>query len=269
MRQGRGDILIAYDSTVAASLISRDSVANNLSNMGITFDLQNRGTNAAGLPFSMDDYTTVIWLGQGTSVGSTAQVGSIKEWLMSGSPTSKKRLIIYAEDIGYQFGRTGSTYIDLEFCNNYLGFNYWADRAHGVAAHGLIGLEINPGIADSTIGTWPDVLGAFEGENTVPLYQHRVLVGTDSLNAIGHITDNFVTATFGVDIRSLRSAEDSPEGSPVTRFVQGALEWVNLVGVVERTDNTPRHLLLTRIIRIHSIRQRKFHSLFRQVNLSH
>jgi hypothetical protein len=244
MRQGRGDILIAYDSSVAASLVSRDSVANNLSNMGITFDLQNRGTNANGLPFAMDDYQTVIWLGQGTSVASTAQVASIKDWLNSGTSTNKKRLIIYAEDIGWQFGRTGSTFLDLEFCNTYLGFHYWADRPHGTAAHGLIGMEINSGIADSTIGTWPDVLGAYEGENTTPLYQHRVLVGTDSLNAIGHVTDNFVTATFGDDIRSLRSAEDSPEGSPVERFVRGAIDWVNLVGVIERTDNTPKAFAL-------------------------
>ncbi|MBS4029048.1 MAG: carboxypeptidase regulatory-like domain-containing protein, partial [Ignavibacteriales bacterium] len=217
-------ILVVYDSTLTNGRVSKDSIAQNLEAMNLPYEVRNRGGNTSTIEFSMSDYNTVIWLGEGTSTSSLSQRDSIKSFLINGVPSSPSKLIIFAEDFGYQHGRSGSTYLDLELCNNYLGWNYVADRPGTGASQGIIGDYINNGIADSTVGTWPDVLSPYDGEVTVGLYRFR---RHDSLNAIGHITDNFVTATFGVDIRSLRSAFDSPPGSPVTRLLTGALNFVN------------------------------------------
>ncbi len=238
-------VLVVYDSSQASGIVSKDSITNNLDGMGLSYEVKNRGAMTSGIIFSLTEYKKVIWLGQGTSTASAEQIASMKEYLNAGTPQSKSKLIIFAEDIGYQHGRTGSTNIDLDFVNNYLGFNYLADRPHGTATWGLVGLEINSGIYDSTIGTWPDVFAPFEGANITPLYGFRG-IPIDSLNGIGNVTDNFVTATIGDDIRSLRPAIDSPEGSPVTRFLQGALDFVDgIVGVKENTTKQiPTNFLL-------------------------
>jgi Zn-dependent metalloprotease len=232
-------VLVVYDSSQASGIVSKDSITNNLDRMGMSYEVKNRGAMTSGIVFSLIEYKKVIWLGQGTSTASAEQISSIKEYLNAGTPQSKSKLIIFAEDIGYQHGRTGSTNIDLDFCNNYLGFNYLADRPHGTAAWGLVGLEINSGVYDSTIGTWPDVFAPYQDANTTPLYGFRG-IPTDSMNGIGNETDNFVTATIGDDIRSLRRAIDSPEGSSVTRFLEGALNFVD--GIVGVNDNTTKQI---------------------------
>jgi len=222
-RQGLGQILVAYDSTLANGRISRDSIIANLNLLGITFDLFNKGGQTSTNVMSFRNYDRIIWLGEGTSVMSNIQKDSIKAWLNSGNPNRKRNLIIFAEDIGYQFGRTGSTYIDLDFMNNFLGANYVADRPTTGGAHGLIGDVINTGLADSTIGTWPDVLSLF-GTTSQVLYRFRI--DNTLINAIGNKRPNFEVATFGVDVESLRRAVDSPPGSPVYRMLFAALNYL-------------------------------------------
>ncbi|MBK7159406.1 MAG: hypothetical protein IPH77_12850 [Ignavibacteria bacterium] len=158
-RQSRGDVIIVYDSTIALCRTSRDSVINNLSNMGATFDTYNRNGNTGTASISFRGYKKVILLGEGTSIMSNVVKDSIKSYLASGGNTvpTKSKLIIIGEDVGYHLDRTGSTYIDSAFARSTLGFQFMADRP-GVAANGLTGVIINPGLTDSTIGTWPDVL---------------------------------------------------------------------------------------------------------------
>ncbi|MCL6495761.1 MAG: T9SS type A sorting domain-containing protein [Ignavibacterium sp.] len=222
-RQGLGEVLVVYDSTLTNGRISRDSIITNLNLLGITYDLFNKGGQTSTNVFSFRNYDRIIWLGEGTSVMSNIQKDSIKAWLNSGTPDRKRNLIIFAEDIGYQFGRTGSTYIDLDFMNNYLGANYVADRPTTGGAQGLIGDAINTGLADSTIGTWPDVLSVF-GTTSQVLYRFRS--DNTLINAIGNKKPNFEIATFGVDVESLRRAIDSPPGSPVYRMLTGALNYL-------------------------------------------
>lgn len=223
-RQARGDVLVAYDSTLTNGRISRDSIVANLNLLGITYDLFNKGGQTSTNVISFRDYSRVIWLGEGTSVMSNVQKDSIKAFLNSGTPNNKKNLIIFAEDIGYQFGRTGSTYIDLDFANNYLGINYVLDRPASGGAQGLVGVTINAGIPDSTIGTWPDVLSVFDTTTGKVLYRFRA--DPTQFNAIGNKKPNFEIATFGVDVESLRPASDSPAGSPVRRMLLGALNYL-------------------------------------------
>ncbi|MCX7612383.1 MAG: T9SS type A sorting domain-containing protein [Ignavibacterium sp.] len=223
-RQAQGDVLIAYDSTLASCRISRDSIIANLNLLGLTYDLFNRGTQTSTSVMSFRTYSRIIWLGEGTSVMSTVQKDSIKAFLNSGSPNNKKNLIIFAEDIGYQFGRTGSTYLDLDFMNNFLGANYVLDRPASGGAQGLVGVTINAGIPDSTIGSWPDVLSVFDTTTAKVLYRFRS--DPTQFNAIGNKKANFEVATFGVDVESLRPASDSPAGSPVRRMLVGALNYL-------------------------------------------
>jgi len=240
-RQARGDVLVVYDSTLANGRTSRDSIKNNLDNMGITYDVQNRGGNTSTITFTMLGYSKVIWLGEATSTSSLAQRDSIKSYLNAGgsSTSTKSKLIIFSEDFGWQHGRTGSTNIDLDLMNNYLGINFVADRPTTGANQGIVGVAVNGGQADSTVGTWPDVLESFPSAETAPLYQFR---GRDSLNAIANYSSNFNVATFGVDIRSLRPAIDSPPGSPATRLLTGGL---NAVDEALGTEDNVKEIPLT------------------------
>jgi len=231
-RQAKGDVLVAYDSTAALGRTSRDSVAAVLARNGITFDLFNKGIQTSTSVISFRGYKKIFWLGEGTSVMSVVQKDSIKAYLNSGTPDIRSQLIIFSEDIGYQLGRTASTYYDLDFMNNYLGANYLLDRPASGAAQGLIGLAINSGQTDSTIGSWPDVLGLFGASEA--LYRFRY--DPTAYNAIGNKTPNFEVATFGVDVESLRPAIDSPPGSPVERMVMAAYNY--LVIPVELTSFT-------------------------------
>ncbi|MBL0108652.1 MAG: hypothetical protein IPP52_15575 [Ignavibacteria bacterium] len=111
------------------------------------------------LPFPSEVTKKLFCSGEGTSIMSNVVKDSIRSYLASGGNTvpTKSKLIIIGEDVGYHLDRTGSTYIDSAFARSTLGFQFIADRP-GVAAHGLTGVTINPGLTDSTIGTWPDVL---------------------------------------------------------------------------------------------------------------
>ena len=242
-RQSRGDVIIVYDSTIALCRTSRDSVINNLSNMGATFDTYNRNGNTGTASISFRGYKKVILLGEGTSIMSNVVKDSIKSYLASGGNTvpTKSKLIIIGEDVGYHLDRSGSTYIDTAFARSTLGFQYIADRP-GVAAHGLTGVTINPGLTDSTIGTWPDVLkrsASVPSSQTFNLYKFRLYA--DSMNAVGRIGTNFNVAVMGVDLESVRPSANSPAGSPVYRFINGAMKFVDEIptGIQNTVNSVP------------------------------
>lgn len=226
---GLAPILVAYDSTSANGRISKDSVVAYLNNKGLSYDLFNKGGQTSTNIVSFRGRKTLIWLGEATSVMSTIQKDSVKAFLNNPTVGEKSKLIIFSEDIGYQFGRSASSYYDLNFMNQYLGANYVLDRPASGANQGLVGVYLNTGLKDSTVGTWPDVLSRFDPPTTHDLYKFR---GDNSINAIGKIGTTFNVATFGVDIRSLRRAIDSPSGSPVPRFLDAALLYVNTNGTL-------------------------------------
>ncbi len=223
------EILVAYDSSSTNGRTSKDSVVTYLNTIGKTYDLFNKGGQTSTNVVTFRGRQTVIWVGEATSVMSTIQKDSIKAYLNNPLPGTKSNLIIFSEDIGYQFGRSASSYYDLNFMNQYLGANYVLDRPSSGASQGLVGVYLNTGLTDSTVGTWPDVLSRFDTATTHNLYKFR---GDNSINAIGKIGSTFNVATFGVDIRSLRRASDSPTGSPVPRFLNAALLYVSTNGTL-------------------------------------
>jgi len=243
-RQAKGDVLVAYDSTVAGCRVSRDSVTTALSNLGVTFDLYNRGANTATSSITFRGYKKVLWLGEGTSTIANVQKDSIKSYLNAGgtSAANKSKFIIFSEDVGYNLDRSGATYLDTVFTRQYLGIVFTADRpSTGAGFVGLRGLQISSGIKDSIAGTWPDVLKKSSTNSTALLYGYRWFNSADSVNAIGRQANTFNTATFGLDIEALRNAADGPASSPVRRIVKAALDYVDqlLVNAGENTSLIP------------------------------
>jgi hypothetical protein len=218
--------LIVYDSSSVNGRASRDSVATALTQMGQTFLFWNKGGQTNAVSRSFRNFTKVYWLGEGSSVMSAVQKDSIKAYLNSGTPANKKALVIFSEDIGYQFGRTAATTYDLDFVNTYLNFNYVLDRPASGANQGLVGVAINTNQTDSTVGTWPDVFSVFNAANGDALYRHRVVADPTHVAGVGRKAPGYEVATFGFDIRSLRPAADSPAGSTVLRLVSGGTSYV-------------------------------------------
>ena len=227
-RQSRGDILIMYDSTVTNCRISRDSLINNLNTLSATYDLYNKRGNTTGTTsISLRGYKTVVLLGEGTSLMSNVVKDSIKSYLAAGTSTVKSKLVIFAEDVGYNLDRTGSTFLDTAFARSTLGFQFMADRP-GSGTVGLRGITLYPNTFDSVSGVWPEVIKKSLSAPQNELYNlYRFRLFPDSINSIGRISPTFNVAIMGIDLESLRPAADSPPGSPVSRFVKGALDFVN------------------------------------------
>ncbi len=163
---------------------------------------------------------------------------SLKSYLAAGTTAIKSKLIIMAEDVGYQLDRTGSTYIDTAFARSILGFKYIADRPGTTGTRGLIGVTINPNVPDSCAGPYPEVLGKSTSVPQSQLYNlYRFRLFPDSINSIGRISPTYNVASMGVDIESLRPAVDSPPGSPVRRFLKGAMDFVDGL-ITSITSNT-------------------------------
>ncbi|HRE40974.1 MAG TPA: S8 family serine peptidase [Ignavibacteria bacterium] len=229
-RQAKGDVIVVYDSTVANCRISRDSVLAGLNSRNITFDLFNRGSNTSTNSISFRGYKKVILLGEGTSVASNRTKDSLKAYLASGgtSISTKSKLIIFGEDVGYHWGRSASTYYDLDYVSNTLGWTWISDRPTGsTGPEGLRGVVVNSGLKDSTSGPWPDVLA----KSTVPslsyLYEFTRVPG--NYNAVGRMANNFNVATFGVDFESLKNANGGASGSPQRRYLNAALDYVDQI----------------------------------------
>lgn len=226
-RQAKGDVLVAYDSTATQGRVSRDSVMAYLNMRGITFDLFNRGSNTSTNVMTFRGYKKIIWLGEGTSILANPQKDSLKAYL-NNPGVGKSKLIIAGEDVGYMLGRSASTYYDLDFVNNYLGFNFVADRPPSGAAQQLKWVYYVPEFIDSTIGTWPDVISVFN-----PLNGHHLLQFSDlTYNATGKVGTTNNVVVFGHDIESLRRSYFSPPGSPHVRFLDYAMLYVDNDGII-------------------------------------
>lgn len=229
-RQAKGDVVILYDSSSADCRTSRDSVIAALNARTVTYDLFNRGNQDASMGISFRGYKKVILLGEATSVASNRIKDSLKTYLASGGSTipTKAKLIIFSEDVGYQWGRAESSYLDLAFVSNTLGWTWVSDRPTGGSGpEGIRGIRVNAGLKDSTVGTWSDVLAKSTASSVSYLYEYTRVPG--SYGGVGRMTDNFNVATFGVDIQSLRNSIGGASGSPYRRFINAGLDYVDQV----------------------------------------
>ncbi|MEZ4824008.1 MAG: hypothetical protein R2942_17015, partial [Ignavibacteria bacterium] len=234
-RQNQAAVLVLYDSTNANCRKSKDSVVTNLNLIGLSHQLYNKqGVNSTN-SVSFRGYTCVMVLGEGSNVMSATVKDSVKAYLNAGTPESNSKLIIFGEDVGYQFDRPSSAYYDSTFCRSMCGFQYVADRPGPIGQKGLTGITINAGIPDSSTGPSMDVLKislSVPTGQTANLYKYTEF--TDSMNAIGRLSPNYNVAVFALDIEAVRPAYNSPDGYSVRRILRGAL---NYVGIITGTEN--------------------------------
>jgi hypothetical protein len=147
--------------------------------------------------------------------------------LQGGTPSNKARLIVFAEDFGYNHDRAAApaTNRDTVLTRQLLGVEYLNDRPASGAAQRLINVGL--GVADSVTGTWPDVFRAV-GANTSVLYRFAFYTPTsDSVSSIGRNQAGYTSAVFGFDLRRYRAAFDSPiagenVGAALTRLLESA-----------------------------------------------
>ncbi|MBV6479073.1 MAG: hypothetical protein HGGPFJEG_01834 [Ignavibacteria bacterium] len=247
-RKGKGDVLVLYDSTSANGRISRDSVTTNLSRLNVTYDTYNRKNQTATDAVSFKGYKRIILLGEGSSVMSNRIKDSLKTYLNSGTTTSKSKLIIMSEDIGYQIDRTASIYFDSAFARSMCGYQFVADRA-GVGGRAIIGVTINAGLIDSTYGPSSDVIkrsASVPAAQTFNLYRYRQFL--DSMNAIGRIYTNYNVAVMALDAESVRPGGDFPYPFPLKRILDGLIKFVDEIPTGDGETNTssvPQHYSLS------------------------
>ncbi|HMQ70766.1 MAG TPA: T9SS type A sorting domain-containing protein, partial [Ignavibacteria bacterium] len=234
-RQDQAAVLVLYDSTNANCRKSKDSVVTNLNLIGLSHQLYNKqGVNSTN-SISFRGYNCVMVLGEGSNVMSEVVKDSVKAYLNAGTPESNSKLIIFGEDVGYQFDRSSSVYYDSIFCRSMCGFQYVADRPGFIGQKGLTGIGINSDIPDSSNGPSMDVLKI---SLSVPKGQasnlYKYTEFTDSMNAIGRLSPNYNVAVFALDIEAVRPAYNSPDQYSVRRILRGAL---NYIGVPTGSEN--------------------------------
>jgi hypothetical protein len=226
-RKTRAEVIIVYDSTTVACRNSRDSVIANLNAMGMSYDVFNRGVNVNSVAMSFREFKRILVLGEAGSVMSNAIKDSLKSYFAWGTAGQKAKVMIMAEDVGYHFDRPASVFYDPVFAREYLGFEYASDFPGSSGGKGLVGALANPNIADSTTGPRPDVL---RKSAIIPAYELHELYKfreTSLLNGVGRIGVTYNVSVMAIDVESLRRANDSPPGSPVRRFLQSALDFVD------------------------------------------
>ena len=226
-RKQRADVIIVYDSTTSASRVSRDSVIANLNAMGMSYDVFNRGVNINTSSMSFRQFKRILLLGESSSVMSNAIKDSLKSYMAWGTESQKAKIMIMAEDVGFHFDRPASVFYDPVFAREYLGFEYASDFPGEIGGKGLVGSLTNPDKTDSTTGPRPDVVrksGSVPAYELHELYKYRE---TSLLNGVGRIGVTYNVSVMAIDVESLRRANDSPPGSPVRRFLKGALDFVD------------------------------------------
>ena len=203
------NVAILLDTTVANMRASRDTLINYLNATGRTFDVIHRGGNTATIPIpSLTGYQFVFLLGEATNTASANTRNALKTYLQNGTPSNKARLIVFAEDFGYNHDRAAATERDTILTRDLCGVEYLADRPASGAAQRIINVGL--GIADSVTGTWPDVFRAVR-PNTSVIYRFAFYTPTsDSVSSIGRNEAGYATAVFGFDLRRYRAAFDSP-----------------------------------------------------------
>lgn len=230
IRQKQGEFLVLYDSTLANCRISKDSVINNLSALGYTYQLFNRKGNTSTDAITFKGFEYVFLIGEASSVMSNAIKDSMKAYFNYGTVNTPSKVIIMSEDIGYHLDRANSVYYDSAFARSTLGFAYVADRPGVFGARGLTGVDINMGLSDSTTGPSPDVLkksGTIPAPESHVLYKYRVFV--DSMNAIGRQSPTFNVSVMAVDPESIRPGAPDYYPFAVKRIIDGLIHFVDRI----------------------------------------
>jgi hypothetical protein len=207
---GSNVLVIVHDSSIAHAprTADRDTLRKYLPSAVGSYTMIT-STTTSTLP-DLSSYDLIILQETGFDESSVRFLGAtarsqLKTWLNSGTILSKKKFVSIGADQGYNYNRRESIARDIEFSENYCKFIYKVDNAPGSFSPSITGTNID--ISNTRNITpfppgfyyWPDGCSMVAGG--VSLYKYQNHGELDTLAAIGHIDDNYLTATMFVDPR--------------------------------------------------------------------
>ncbi len=226
-------LLLTHDSTVvntqAERKRDRDSMRTYLGGLVGGYDFITFDSNTV-LP-SLTQYSRIViqetaFDGQPARYLGLAQRNAIIAWLNSGTAGNRKTLVHIGGDLGYNYSRTGSGALDLNFSNTISGYNYKLDNAYPSPGN-VVGVGVDVGNTRTISGTtnyYPD--GCSMTNGSFPLYRYGNHTVADTLAGVMRYT-----ATY--EVRSLFSDPRYYSGAggwqPVLAALLGAITGVNQV----------------------------------------
>jgi hypothetical protein len=207
------------------NVMLRDTAANSFTTL----------RNYQNLIFVETSFITPSRLKQG-------QRDSIRAFLNSGSPTNKKRIVIFGGDFGYNYGGgAGGIYTDTTLMTA-LNIKYLTDNGNIAANSRIVGVNVNTGTKDSLLTSFSN----FYPDALRPVNSGQVLYGfdgrttSDSAVSVGYIGANYNNATLTADPRYIRSTTSDPAGG-FNRVFRGLLLYVGgiITGTVNNTAQIP------------------------------
>lgn len=228
-------LVLVHDSVNATSIAKRkadrDSMRVYLGGIVGGYDLVTFDTNSALPPLTQ--YSRIII--QETSfdaigcrwLGLTAR-NNLTAWLNSGTPAARKTLIMMGGDISYNYGRTGSLGIDLNFCGQILGLTFKLDNAFPSPGN-IVGERLDAGntrtiASPSDGGYYPDGNGFSNG--SYALWRYGNHTSNDTLAGIGRYTTGYEVRTLSCDPRYFTGGNLQPV---LVALINGGLTGVNPV----------------------------------------
>ena len=204
-------LVLVHDTTVTSTTqrkSDRDTLNVYLPRYVGNYTIKGFDTNTV-LP-DLTNYNTIILQETSFDAAAVRYLGAgartqIKAWLNSGTSSSKKSLISIGADQAYNYNRTGSGAIDLEFSQTFGKYVYRVDNGMSTAPV-TEGVTIDVGNQRPMSATppggsyWPDGCSKFDG-SAVALYRYMNHTVNDTLAAIGNVGAGYVVATVFQDPR--------------------------------------------------------------------
>jgi hypothetical protein len=243
---GSQTLVMWHDTTVfnQGRKDDRDTLTKYLTPLAGSFDRLSY-TNTTVFP-SLAGYTTIIiqeTANDGTNfLLSATQRTAILNWLNTGTPSAKKKLMLVGADLGYNYSRAAAPQVDLVFSQTTAGFIFKQDNA-SVTPFTIIGTTMDIGgvrTMTSTptggFGFWPD--GNSTNNGSIGIYRHQNHTAVDTLAAIGRNTANYTVASGFQDPRYFLNGGFQPVLTSLWNFLSLP------VGITNNGGNVPNEYSL-------------------------
>jgi len=226
-------LLLTHDSLVVTTQAERkkdrDSMRTYLGGIVGGYDFITFDSNTV-LP-SLSQYSRIViqetaFDGQPARYLGLVQRNAIIAWLNSGTAGNRKTLVHIGGDLGYNYSRTGSGGLDLNFANTISGYNYKLDNAYPSPGN-VVGVGVDVGNTRTISGTtnyYPD--GCSMTNGSFPLYRYGNHTAADTLAGVMRYTPTYEVRSLFNDPRYYTGAGG---WQPVLAALLGAITGVNPV----------------------------------------
>jgi hypothetical protein len=229
-------LVIMNDSVTAATVqrkADRDTLRKYLPMLVSKVRYMTKDTNTIFPP--LGNYSLIIIqetsFDAGTMRGlSFTQRAIIKTWLATGTPGAKKNLMLIGGDLGYNYDRAASSYLDTTFSRNFGGFQFVVDLAGSPATFASVA-QTPPGsiydamtIAPPGGSYWPDGCRPINGGAVFHRYLNRGIVDTVAGITKANLNWN-VISTFQ-DPRYFTGVGDGSGDMGFKRVLKNMIAWI-------------------------------------------